>query len=990
MKDKKINFKDHTLLKALKKWILEMQDNLSEIGHETALAKELLFYIPIGTALIFFYFTNNLSFMYHSFGNYGFEEGFLSNTIPLVKAFSHGDFSGARLGLQGALYPALLATYIDLFGGDILRGALFLNVLFGTSSLLLFFYLLHRLAGAATALICIVLLAANPLFFEFTYTASFAPTLIFLFLLSSLLFLRSMAGGNIAIILAALFSALACLINLSALILPITAIAILFRGKNSKHLMFYVLAFLAIIIPSVLFISSKTTTIFETIPFITISGNYALAFSKNLYFRLFALVGDLTGWILGIFSLAGLIILFLTKEEKKVYVWYLCGGVLFIFSTLITYDRHFIVILLLFILPLTVRPFVTGAIGRLLDKRATLPVLAIFIIFTAIHLFISIDKNGKTAKGEPRHLIPMAEYIRANIKEKGTILSVRSLFPVRLGFKHVPFDKQIEEWSALLEYAKEKKCDYLLADFPEYNIMPFMRFLANEEVTAPKGAVQISRSGMSALYKFTFENTLDSTTLQKGYGISEVLTAYSFVSGEKLERDSIAQFIRSRIKKGVPEEITPPQFQVVTQNQGNGFMRYGFVFKSSRGALVSANLTTPPTGNLKVTDKPGILLLPGLEKEGKANALAKNVAENLAKAGAYVLTIDQPGTGERTGIQYSHSAMLMYSTASGYAPAEPFILEAMEAAALLPNFTGMQTDSFSVVSIGEDCWTALYLSILNKKIKNVAFMGGLAPYLEMAVNGGRPIQAVIPSIASKTDLPTLISAIVTPKRHFISFNADSFVVKTFTPFINSFCTEINLTAPEISFTYIKEEAVNQTATIGADQISANTPLLFDYPVNERFDSLSGGIIKVESPVAGAKEVVLDLFSVFNVFTKYSDNINSFYDAVITGNKSSELLTRQITSQIYLVAMDTISAYAALYLAAQNRSFVTSISLPMLVEERPSRLLTGSLTGYDGSMYSTANMENVNNLLLCRFIYIFGNFDPAQYLADADGSGSEKP
>ncbi|MBL8027673.1 MAG: glycosyltransferase family 39 protein, partial [Fibrobacteres bacterium] len=260
MKNKKDNFKNHTLFKALKKWLSEMQENVNEIGQETALAKELLFYIPIGTALIFFYFTNNLSYMYHSFGNYGFEENFLTQIVPLVKAFQHGDLSGARLGIAGPLYPVILAAYNTLFGGDILKGALFINVLSGTAALLLFFFFLKRLAGSPTALISIVLLAVNPLFFEFTYTASSAPLLLFYTLAASLLFLRAFENGKgaVSLALAALFSTLAVLTNISTIILPIFGLALLIRTARYRQAAVFTAALLLFLIPAAIFISAVT------------------------------------------------------------------------------------------------------------------------------------------------------------------------------------------------------------------------------------------------------------------------------------------------------------------------------------------------------------------------------------------------------------------------------------------------------------------------------------------------------------------------------------------------------------------------------------------------------------------------------------------------------------------------------------------------------------------------------------------------------------
>ncbi|MBL8026164.1 MAG: hypothetical protein JNL74_07125, partial [Fibrobacteres bacterium] len=764
-------------------------------------------------------------------------------------------------------------------------------------------------------------------------------------------------------------------------------------------------------------------------------------FAKTLYFRLFALIGDLTGWILGVFSLTGLIILFLTDENRRVKLWYICGALLFLFSSMIVYDRHYSVILLLFILPLTVRPFVTGAIGRLLDKRAIMPVLVLFIVFTVVHLIISLDKNGKTVNGEPRHLIPLAEHIRSTITDKGSILSVRSLFPVRLGFSHTGYDKKIEDWQTLLDYAKEKKCKYLLADYPEYNTMPFMRFLSNDEMTAPKGAVQVVRNGLVALYKFSDTSSIDTAINAKKYEIQDILTIYGSAVRSPISPDSVRAFLMSAIKKGVPEKVAIPPFQVVTRNQGNGFERFGFVFKSSTGALVSANLTTPPSGGVQTSGKPAVLLLPGMEREGKANPLCINTAENLARAGAFVLSIDRSGTGERIGVQYSHSAILLNSAAAGHAPAEQFILEAMEASMLLPNFTGIQTDSFSVVGIGADSWSALYLSIINKKVKNIGFVGGLTSSIDMAISNERPLQAAIPSLASKCDLPTFFSALPTAKIYLVSLGgnhnmyygslvsngkgtmyqftaSDSFIPLTYAPFIKGFCKGLDLQQIEPAFTYNKEEAANYTASIGSDQIASNTPLLFSYPVDDRFDTTKAPEKSASQKAVkkGDKTIIIRLYSsqtgpavqsdakgdkvievpiqLTEVYSSYRDNVNQFYDELINGTAAINLITNKINSlrdkysgSLYIAAEDTIAAYAALKIMTSSYGFADRIFLPFLPDMRPSRLIDGILSGYDGSPYSTANMENNRNLALYRLIYHFGNFDPVEAINDAADCGT---
>lgn len=778
------NKKDWLLLKkAFKSQWDSITFTFHEIRRESALLNELVLYIPFLVTVIFFVYTNRISHFYHNFGNYGFEENFLSSIQPVVRDLLNGSFRSLSLGLEGPVYPVLLSLKAKISGGDILKNALFLNMIFGTASLFMSYYFLRRLFGTATAAGSLVLIATNVVYFEFTYTACSAP--IFLFFTVASVYAAfsypSYAGRKrtALLLMSGAAGALAALTMLSGVMLFAFFLAALFafkvhEGRDNapvKSALLFSAAFLFVFVMAALFIK-KTGAVFMTpLPLNeTAGGNPLLIHLKSLYFRLFMDISEFIGWWVGVFVILGILMTALGEHTRSQRAFYALGLMIFVSLAFIKYDRFYSFVLLLFYIPLAVNIFGSGAFRRVVESRAAWIFLAAFAGLALFSVFRNMDKISAIARGEPKHLIDIANFIVRETPANSTILSERPLIAGRTGRKHVAFPDSASDMASLLKYAVDKKADYLLADFPEYNRRPFLRFLADPAMRRPFGLREVVRRGYTALYRV---EGADLNALRAGEGAAVPFYCLNYRTAGKSHADA-RRLLKSGFQAGELAPAGTPEYQVVTQYGLQGCVLLGLVFRGPFGELVTANLYAPPQDFQAGTRDgryPAVLILPGNGKEGKANIAVRNYGENLARNGCYALALDNPGTGERTGFGFSHSRAIITDLASGLAPAHLMVSEALAGRRLLRDFRNADADRISVVTLDEDAFTALYAALLDSTVRQLLFLGGLSPFEGLLFRPEKPIQPLVAGLAGMTTVEDLLRSLTGVRLAYVSFSA---------------------------------------------------------------------------------------------------------------------------------------------------------------------------------------------------------------------------
>ncbi|MFH0920564.1 MAG: glycosyltransferase family 39 protein [Fibrobacterota bacterium] len=729
-------------------------DLFRELHEESDIAREILLFLPFAVALAFFYYTNRIAYFYHHLGNYGFEEQFLGQVVPLVNDLLSGRFSRLSLGLEGPLYPLLLA--LKARGGhDILKSALFLNALFGTGALLWAYYLLRTVFGTRTAALSLLFIATNAVYFEFTYTA--CPGVVFLlFCVGALhLFFKGARDGRAALLfLSGALMALAVLTNIAALLLLLFAgLAVLTLGlvgegarARARTLAWVCAGFAVFFLPALLFLKGHSVHLFTALPFVKAAGgNALLTHLKTGYFRIFMNIGELIGWALGVFVVLGILFAVLTPQDRPRRAFHLLGLLFFLGLSLLEFDKLNSFILVIFLVPLAADVVGSGLYRRTLERRFALALLLAFTGLSFFSVFSNMDRIGGIAKGEPKQLLALAEYLSDHPGAKGLVLAQRPLLARRLDMPFLQLDSTTNGLLPLLRQAKEKGARLLLADFPEYNAFPFLRFLADPAMTRPFGLREVAREYPSALYEFDFT----ALTALEGVAGPDTAALRALSLPRPAALPPFGEFLKHRlVYSSRRDALDRPPFQVVTQYRLQGILLSGVLFRGAFKEVVTANLYQPGATASGVKTSRGVVILPGNDRDGKASLLAKNYAENLAASGMAVLCIDAPGTGERTGPVFSHDAYLVNAGAVGFAPADAFVSEALAARRVLCELTGASSDSVGLIGIGEDAFTALYAAALEPGFTSVAIIGGLSPMAELAASPRAPVQALITGVAA--------------------------------------------------------------------------------------------------------------------------------------------------------------------------------------------------------------------------------------------------
>jgi hypothetical protein len=537
--------------------------------------------------------------------------------------------------------------------------------------------------------------------------------------------------------------------------------------EKAKSAALFLAGFIFLFLLSVLFVKTNAAVFFSKLPLLDKgTGSMVVAYFKNLYFRLFVDIGDLVGWTIGVFVLLGILIIALGENTKKQIAFIALGILIFIVLAVFKHNRFHSFIMILVYIPLAVNTFGSGAYKKVLEKRLALVLLLVFTVLAFISIFNSLNKIGRIAKGEPKHLIEIANYMIKNAEKRSGLISKQALLPRRIGFTHIPIPEGVNDLRGLLQYAREKGAGYLLADFPEYNTYPFLRFLSDPGMKSPLGLREFVRKDYSALYELDF--SMLETKPGKPYSGRVPYQWIQLAKHSAIKPDSTGTpyyFINQRLRIKDPAKMKMPAHQFVRQYKMDGYLQKGIIFRGAFNEIVTANIYVPDLSGIMSPSiqadslAPAAIVLPGQDREGKASTLAMNYGETLARLGYYVITLDWPGTGERVGPGWSHIAAMPFQAASGYAPAEIFIYETLLAKNLFGLFAGLNTAKVNVVAIGDDAFTALYTAVLDTAIHSITFVGGLVPFESMLGSNPKVSKALINGIAGRYSVGDLLNDI---------------------------------------------------------------------------------------------------------------------------------------------------------------------------------------------------------------------------------------
>ena len=118
----------------------------------------LLYLIVVGT----------ISFIFHTVGDYGIETDFFWGYVPNAKGFLEGNIP--MDAFRGPLYPIVLGI-IGFVLGDFFRAGILIGIVSAAVAIYVTFELLKRNTSSYTAFSVTILLAVNPIFIQYSYSA---------------------------------------------------------------------------------------------------------------------------------------------------------------------------------------------------------------------------------------------------------------------------------------------------------------------------------------------------------------------------------------------------------------------------------------------------------------------------------------------------------------------------------------------------------------------------------------------------------------------------------------------------------------------------------------------------------------------------------------------------------------------------------------------------------------------------------------------------
>jgi hypothetical protein len=473
---------------------------------------------------VYFLMAGVISFIFHTVGDYGIETDFFWGYVPSAKKFLAGEIP--MDAFRGPLYPVVLAIFGFILG-DFFHAGILIGVLSASIVVFATYELLKKIFSHLISFLVTILVAFNPIFFQFSYSAG---TDMFFNALASLtlyFFFKNKELSYKNLILAAIFGGLSYLTRYNGIFLASFVFVILFVNswniswiKRIKASVIFAAVFLITFSPWGFYClsekgsffynenykniayevygkgkiswddfwfseSSKITSLTEVIfkdtgLFIsTVAGNIADHFVSDME--------KLIGWHLGVFVILGLFLLVISNPFKNWKTqetgYYLVNLFFFALLLVVFYSERFSLFLIPFYLVLAIQPLFIERlkVAKFLPNTLKYLLLTGLIVFTFVKLY---SFNSENINSGPTELLTLREWYEENVSPemKGKTIAARKAhvaYYLDMDFKLMPMADSYEEFIAKL---KESNVEYLYIGIAEAGLRREFQFLID-----PKG-----------------------------------------------------------------------------------------------------------------------------------------------------------------------------------------------------------------------------------------------------------------------------------------------------------------------------------------------------------------------------------------------------------------------------------------------------------------------------------------------------------------------
>ena len=506
-----------------KKQQLKKQKNFSELFDKIINYK----YLGIVLAAINFVGMLFISLMYHKVADYGVETDFFWGYVPHAKKFLSGIIEIDSF--RGPVYPAVLGI-VKLITSDFFVAGVLIAVLSASFVIFFTFEIQKRIFSPAIAFVVTLLLAFNPIFVQYSYSAG--TDMFFGAIVTSAIyfFFKNKQVNYKNIMIAAFLSGLAYLTRYNGVFLLGLIFIILFVNywnliwaKRLKISAIFFVVFFITITPWGIYCLSKKGSFFynenykniayelygkgkiqwdkfwfkESNQFSSLTDvikrdpeKFTSKMSANVVSHFMYDMQRLMGWFVGAFVALGILLLLIRNPKKywksRENAYYLMNIFFFGILLLVFYSERFSIFLIPFYAVIAVQPFLREEfkLTRKIPKTAGYVILIALCVIT---LSKSISFNSSRIFSGPRQMLVMRDWFEKNMPglESGKKIAARKphvAYYLNMDFYLLPLVNSYEE---LISKLRKDKVDYLFFSPMEAMVRRKMEYLLDPKSNHP-------------------------------------------------------------------------------------------------------------------------------------------------------------------------------------------------------------------------------------------------------------------------------------------------------------------------------------------------------------------------------------------------------------------------------------------------------------------------------------------------------------------------
>jgi len=514
--------------KSKKKSNKKLQTKKSKLSLEESFNKFFQFrYLGLVIAVLYFVILLILSASYHLVGDYGVETDFFWGYVPNAKSFINGNLQIDSF--RGPLYPIVLSLFNLIISNYFISGIV-IGVLSASILIFLTFELIKRIFSPTVSLFVILLLAFNPIFVQYTYSAGTDMMFNALAAATLFFFFKDKEINYRNIIIAAVLGGLSYLTRYNGVFLLGFVFIILFVNywninwlQRIKSSVVFVAVFILTFTPWGFYCLSEKGSFFYNENYKNIAfelygkGNMSwdkFWFSESSSFTsLFDVIGRdpflfisttvgnigenflldmerLMGWYAGALIILGLILLLISNPFKnwksRETGYYLSNLFFFALLTLVFYSERFSIFLIPFYSVIAIQIFFSEKFA--FNKRIPLKIGYLIVLsLIAVTLNESISFNSSRINSGPQELLVLQNWYDANVSEseRGFKIAARKphvAYYLGMDFYLLPMADNYEEF---LEKLRQNNVDYLYFSPIEAGLRRKFKSLLNPKSSHP-------------------------------------------------------------------------------------------------------------------------------------------------------------------------------------------------------------------------------------------------------------------------------------------------------------------------------------------------------------------------------------------------------------------------------------------------------------------------------------------------------------------------